>query len=56
MSRSIRSYPEEYRKAAVIKRLKGRTGGIGFLAALDAANKYYSKDAKVTGAIPKAKT
>ena len=36
MSKAIVSYPESQRKAVVLSRLAHKTGGLGFLAALDA--------------------
>lgn len=53
MSRPIRSYPEAYRKTVILRRLKGRSRGIGFWSAMDAAAKHYNKDAGVSAAVPK---
>jgi len=53
MSRSIKSFPEDQRKEAVLRRLKKRTKGIGFWAAMDAAKKHYPKDVQVSSAVPK---
>jgi hypothetical protein len=35
MSKPIRSYPEGERKAVVARRLASKTGGLGYLAAVD---------------------
>ena len=56
MSRAIRSFAEAFRKTVVIRRLKNRTKGLGFWAAIDAATKHYRKDTTVTAAIPKEQT
>lgn len=53
MSRSIRSFPAEQRKQAVLRRLRSGSKGIGFWAAIDAAKKHYKKDEKITEAVPK---
>lgn len=38
MSKAIRSYPEKERKAVIEHRANSNTGGLGYLAALDAKN------------------
>lgn len=35
MSRAIRSYPVEQQKAVVERRLRNKTGGLGYFAALN---------------------
>lgn len=35
MSEAIRKYPEGQREAVVARRLKGKTGGLGYLSAQD---------------------
>jgi hypothetical protein len=42
MAKGISSYPKEQQKSVVLRRLKNNTGGLGYLAALDA--KRYYKD------------
>ena len=39
MSKAIRSYPEGERKVVINRRLKNKTGGLGYLAAQDAVQK-----------------
>ena len=56
MSRSIRSFADERRKDAVLRRLRNKTKGLGFWAAMDAATKHYPKDEKITEAVPKRAT
>jgi len=38
MTKAIGSYPEVERKNVVARRIAGKTGGLGFLAALDYEN------------------
>jgi len=52
MSKSLRSYPLGSRKDVVLERLKSRTHGLGFWAAIDAAKNYYKKDDQVQSAVP----
>ena len=35
MSKSLKSYPESKRAEVVSRRLRNKTGGLGYLAALD---------------------
>ncbi len=44
MSKAIRSYPKSERLAVVIRRQRGSTGGLGYLAAKDAMKKIKKQD------------
>jgi len=39
MTKPIRSYPDFLKKEVIIRRIKNKTGGLGYLSALDAAKK-----------------
>ena len=41
MTRSIRSYPEWQRREVIRRRLRDKTGGLGYQAALDAMAKLH---------------
>jgi hypothetical protein len=44
MTKAIVSYPESQRKALVARRVEKNTGGLGYLAALDAQNALIRKE------------
>jgi hypothetical protein len=39
MAKALSSYPRELRKQIAARRAKGKTGGLGYLAAIDFENK-----------------
>jgi hypothetical protein len=47
MTRALRSYPPEERKEVVKRRLLKKSGGLGYLAALDYGKPHPKKDKKV---------
>jgi len=55
MSKSIRSYPEGERKAVVARRLASKTGGLGYLAAVDYQRRKEAGEKK-PAALPEAET
>lgn len=50
MSRSLRSYPQEFRESVIERRLKENTKGLGYWAAVDAQNKRKRKK-KIDGTL-----
>lgn len=46
MSKSLRSIPDAERDAVIVRRILGNTGGLGYLAAMEAKRKRDEEKAK----------